>query len=59
MKRYRYINEKTGEEVIGLRNDNEMVLIDGEVYSEYYKMDDTIYIRLEKFGERYIREDFL
>ena len=59
MKRYRYINEKTGEEVIGLRNDNEMVLIDGEVYSEYYKMDDTIYIRLERFGERYIREDFL
>lgn len=59
MKRYRYINEKTGEEVIGLRNDNEMVLIDGEVYSEYYKMDDTVYIRLERFGERYIREDFL
>ena len=59
MKRYKYINEKTGEEVTGLRNDNEMVLIDGEVYSEYYKMDDTIYIRLEKFGERYIREDFL
>ena len=59
MKRYRYINEKTGEEVVGLRNDNEMVLIDGEVYSEYYKMDDTIYIRLERFGERYIREDFL
>ena len=59
MKRSRYINEKTGEEVIGLRNDNEMVLIDGEVYSEYYKMDDTVYIRLERFGERYIREDFL
>ena len=59
MKRYRYINEKTGEEVVGLRNDNEMVLIDGEVYSEYYKMDDTVYIRLERFGERYIREDFL
>lgn len=59
MKRYKYINEKTGEEVTGLRNDNEMVLIDGEVYSEYYKMDDTVYIRLEKFGERYIREDFL
>ena len=59
MKRYRYINEKTGDEVIGLRNDNEMVLIDGEVYSEYYKMDDTVYIRLERFGERYIREDFL
>ena len=59
MKRYKYINEKTGDEVIGLRSDNEMVLIDGEVYSEYYKMDDTVYIRLEKFGDRYIREDFL